>query len=300
MKYLPSLLLCGTLLFGSVTLSHAQSGALQRVLEEPSILGLDAERNWDAIIAEDAGQIIQIGRFHPQSLSINFDTRIEYNTNAELLGSGGDGDFLFIPALSVNYGVPLTDKFSFQASAAVESFLYTRFDENSFWGFTGVAQFRYDIAPEWPTLFIGTQPYHFNLVQGGGKLTQAVSLAVGLENGHFFNNYNTYLFYGYQYSRYYTSPSFDDRNSHRFLVGVSQRLVGPLSAQLFYSYQYTNFRNYARDDNRHLVGLNLIYEISPAWSARLTTSFVDNDSSLALASYQNFAVGVGGGFTFRF
>ena len=76
-------------------------------------------------------------------------------------------------------------------------------------------------------------------------------------------------------------------------MGVTQRLGFSLYAQLYYSYQYSDYTGVARHDSRNLAGLNFVYQISDRWSANVTTYLVDNDSSLARATYQTFGIGIG-------
>jgi hypothetical protein len=226
----------------------------------------------------------------------SFSTKVEYTSNALMLGNHGSGDVLWLPTLELGANIPISQKLDFDILGRAETIAYTRNSDRGFMGFSGAATLGYRYQPNWPRVYIGAEPYFYNsfsTFENERSTIDAVSVEAGIDHSIAINNGFTLLFGGYQYSQWFSSPSIDSRDQHRILVGVSQQLRTSLFAQLFYSFQYSHYHNLGRDDLRHVAGGSLIYLINDHWSANLSAGFADNDSNVNYGSYQEANVGFG-------
>lgn len=259
-------------------------------------------------VVEDLGDIRPLA---DQSIlrRIRFTSSLygEFVSNAQSIGSHDSPDFLLIPTVSASVEQPIGHGLSLDFTARSEAFIYARYDELSFWGFSGSIFGRYQPTKEWPTIYAGIEPYWYSSIRDGNRVSQittgsqisnAVAVSVGIEKDWAFNRDQTVLFVGYNFSDYFSSPSSDNRTSHRATVAVTHQIRPSLFGQLFYSYQYSDYLDIDRRDSRNFAGVNFIYQFDENWFARASAYFVDNDSSQSISSYQTLGVGLAVGYNF--
>jgi hypothetical protein len=284
----------------------SQTGAGERInanAKGSTFTGLSAAE--DALLEEDSGEII-ISTVaaktapKPKYFSVSFVNLIEYNSNALLSNVDQEGDVLFMPSLDFGYYRPLGAGFSVIAGANVNTTFYADFDENSYWGASGRVGADYRYNQVLPRVYAIFNPYYYQSYDTGDHLTEALAFSLGADNQHVFNQDRTAFFYGFDYSRFYTDPSFDDRESARATVGLTHSVFKHAFLQPFYTFQYSNYFNQPREDFRHAVGLAFIYDFTPWLSVRVYGNYAKNYSSLDSADYENFASGAGSGITVRF
>lgn len=241
-----------------------------------------------------------IGDIHPAAeagiLSYfhgNAQVRDTYTSNARLRGNHGSGDYLTIPTLEEGFTAPLGRGFDIDSIVRAESTIYSRFDERSFWGFSGQTNLGYRFRPTWPQAYIGTEQYYYQSFENGEKLASAVSAQAGLVQSVTLNRGKTLLFAGYNYAHYFAFPDLDTRNAHHLTLSLTHQLRPALYAQLFYQWQYSAYTQEDRDDSRNVAGLNFIYQFTPHLFGSLNSAFVDNNSSFSAASYQNVTTSAG-------
>src|SRR5438105_11174374 len=95
------------------------------------------------IPADTAAVIEDIGDLRPLSskpflsrLHIDAQTNGEFVSNAKLEGDHGSGDFLFLPTVTASFNQDLEQGFSLDMIVRAEAFIYSRFSNLSFWGFS--------------------------------------------------------------------------------------------------------------------------------------------------------------------
>jgi hypothetical protein len=125
----------------------------------------------------------------------------------------------------------------------------------------------------------------------GDRIASAIALSAGVDHGYFINHGRTLLFGGYKFSHFFADPTADNRDAHRLTIGLSHQFHPAFHGQLYYSYQYTEFLNFPRNDSRNVLGLNLVYQINQHVFTTLTGSLVDNESSRERARYHNALIG---------
>lgn len=256
--------------------------------------------NAGTILPQAAPVIEDLGDLRPlddkplmNRLHITATTKGEFVSNARLIGKHGSSDFLFMPSVTADFVQPLQHGFSLDLNARAESFMYARFNQYSFWGFSGAATVNYQYSEKWPVFYVSAEPYWYNSVTTGRQLGSAIAVSTGVERTWVCNRDRTVFFAGYNFSCFGASPSADNRNLHRATVGVTHQLRPAWYTQLYYSFQFSDFRGAGREDYRNLVGLNLVHTINANWSANISTTFVNNNSTNATATYQNFTAGAG-------
>jgi len=216
----------------------------------------------------------------------------EFTSNALLTGHNDSNDFVFLPVLDLGYTQPLGQQFSLDIAAKAELGLYSNHDERAFVGYSLKSTLDYHPRPNLPRLYVSVEPYRYDNIDVGDMITQAVGFAAGTDWGYAFNNGRSLFFTGYSFTSYVADPSIDTRNAHKIVVGVSHQFAQNLTGNLFYGWQYSDFTHFDRHDSKHLVGLNLIYQVNQDWFATVSGSFADNDSDVNTATYQS----VGGAF----
>ena len=242
---------------------------------------------------EDIGQLdASAGAFAASKFRTNVTVREQFTTNARLTGSHGSSDFIFLPTLEVGYATDLGKHFHFDLSGRLETAVYARFDQRSFYGYSAAATLDYRPAPTMPRLYIGAEPYRYIRYDTGDRITQAIGTSVGTDWGRSFNAGRSLFYAGYSFTSYFADPSVDDRQQHSIVLGLAHALTPRLTGQLYYSWQYSDF-DIDRRDSRHVVGGNLIYQLAAHWFANLTTTLVDVDSSQDASSYQSFGTALG-------
>ncbi len=218
---------------------------------------------------------------------LSASTRAQYTSNAILSGNHGSGDALFFPSIEAGMHTELPRGFSFDFAARIESGLYTRYDDRSFVGYSGMATLDWRPRPNVPRLYISAEPYRYDNFDIGGLLTQAVGFSIGTDYGIPFNQGNSAGFLGYSFTHYLSDPSIDSRNSNRVVAGIVHTLRPQLYAQAFYSFVYDEYTDFDRRDFRHIDGANLTWQLNRHLFATLSGSFIDNDSDQEHASYQS-------------
>lgn len=245
-------------------------------------------------VVEDLGDIRPLADkslFKKMRFSVSL--RGEYVSNALSAGNHGSGDFLLLPSINGAFDQPLGHGLSLSLNARIESFIYSRFDESSFWGIGGSAFLNYQPTKDSIRIYAGIEPSWYASIRSGDQLAEALALSAGVSKEWAFNRDQTIFFLGYNFSDHFSFPSADNRNSHRVTVGVTHQLRQSLHAHLYYSYQYSDYTSAPRQDSRNLVGLNFVYQFSNRWSGNASAYFVDNDSTTTRASYQTVGIGVG-------
>lgn len=247
-----------------------------------------------ASVIEDLGDIRPLAdKSLLQKLRVSVSLRGEYVSNALSVGNHGSGDFLILPSINASFDQPLAHGLSLAVNARIESFIYSRFDQSSFWGIGGSAFLNYQPTKDSIRIYAGLEPSWYASIRSGDQLAEALALSAGVQKEWAFNRDQTIFFVGYNFSDHFSFPTADNRNSHRVTVGVTHQLAQSLHAQIYYSYQYSDYTSAPRHDSRNLAGLNLVYQINNRWSGNASAYFVDNDSTAARASYQTVGLGLG-------
>jgi Putative beta-barrel porin 2 len=247
-----------------------------------------------ASVIEDLGDIRPLAdKSLLKRLRLTASTSTEFVSNALSVGNHGSGDFLLHPSISAAFDQPIDDAFSLSFNARSESFLYSKFDESSFWGFGGSVFLNYQPTKDSVRFCAGIEPYWYASVRTGDQLSEALGVSGGVQKEWTFNRDRTVFFIGYHFSRFFSFPAADDRNAHRVTVGLTHNISQSLYGQLYYSYQYSDYTGAPRHDSRNLVGLNLVHRINNRWSANATAYLVDNDSTASRATYQTAGTGLG-------
>jgi hypothetical protein len=273
-----------------------------------ALLGLSASRSLalettnqksSATVQEDIGDIRAAeGQDGKATFRGTAQVGSQFVTNGRLLGNHSGADVLFLPTLEGGVNVPLNKQFSLDVMARAETVLYSHYDENAFFGFSGMATLDYTYKDRWPRLYAGVEPYWYQSLDTGNRISAANGFLGGIEYSHPFNRGRTLAYCGYKFTTYCTAPSLDSRNQHTVIVGVARQFQPSLVGQIYYSYQYSDYYHIDRGDSRNIVGVTL----SKQWTGNFFTSFsaalVDNDSSQSLAQYQNFSSGLT--FTYHF
>ena len=224
---------------------------------------------------------------------MNVSGRGQYTSNALLNGSHGSGDFLFHPTVEVGYHTPLGKHFSFDLSGKIESAIFADHSDRSFVGYSALATLDYTYKPGVPRAYVTIEPYRYDAFDSGALATEAVGFTGGLDWGHGFNAGRSVVFLGSSYSYYLADPSIDSRASLRGVVGLAHQLRSNLTGQAYYAYQYSDYTDFGRQDSRHVVAGNLLYQFREHVFGSVNVSWVNNESSQDHASYQGVSAGLG-------
>jgi len=224
---------------------------------------------------------------------VNLSSRGQYTSNAALSGNHGSDDFLFLPTFEVGYHTPLGEHFSFDLSAKIESAIFGDRSDRSFVGYSALATLDYTYKPGAPRAYVTVEPYRYDSFESGQLETQAVGFTGGLDWGRGFNAGRSLFFVGSSYSYYLADPSIDSRASVRAVVGLAHQIRSKLTGQAYYAYQYTDYTDFGRYDNRNVLAGNLIYQFREHFFGTMSTTWVNNDSSQTHGSYQSVGVGLG-------
>ena len=224
---------------------------------------------------------------------VNVSGRGQYTSNAILSGNHGNGDFLFLPTIDVGYHTPLGKHFSFDLATKIESAIFADHSDRSFTGYSALATLDYTYKPGVPRAYVSVEPYRYDAFDSGELATEAVGFTGGLDWGHGFNAGRSVVFLGTSYSYYLADPSVDSRTALRGVVGLAHQLRSNLTGQAYYAYQYNDYTDFGRQDNRHVIAGNLLYQFSEHFFGSLNVSWVNNESSQDHASYQGFGAGLG-------
>ena len=282
---------------GLVQTAHSQGDRVIQITQVAQTVQGVTEQS--PAIIEDLGDIRPLAdKSFLQKLRITAALRTEFVSNALSVGNHGSGDFLLLPSVNAAFDQPLTDGLSLSFNARVESYIYAKFDQSSFWGFSGSTFLNYQPTRDSVRIYAGIEPYWYASVRSGNQLSEALGISAGIQKEWSFNRDQTVLFLGYNFSDYVSFPTADNRNAHRITVGVTHQIRPSLHGQLYYSYQYSDYTSAPRHDSRNLAGVNLVYRITNHWTGNATTYFVDNGSTAARASYQTVGFGVGVSYQF--
>ena len=224
---------------------------------------------------------------------VNVSGRGQYTSNAILSGNHGNGDFLFLPTIDVGYHTPLGKHFSFDLATKIESAIFADHGDRSFTGYSALATLDYTYKPGVPRAYVSVEPYRYDAFDSGELATEAVGFTGGLDWGHSFNAGRSVVFAGTSYSYYLADPSVDSRAALRAVIGLAHQIRSNLTGQAYYQYQYSDYTDFGRQDNRHVIAGNLLYQFSEHFFGSVNVSWVNNESSQDHASYQSFGAGLG-------
>ena len=252
-------------------------------------------------VRQSAAEIEDIGEidadqgaagFTRSKFRVGVTAREQFTTNAKLTGNHSSHDFVFLPTIDVGYSTELGEHFRFDISGKLETALYSRNDERSFYGYSAMATLDYRPAAHLPRIYVGAEPYRYVSYDTGDRITLALGLNVGTDWGKAFNSGRSLFFVGYTFTAFFADPSIDDRTQHSIVLGLAHAFNAQLTGQIYYSWQYSDF-DIDRTDSRHIVGGSLIYQFAEGWFGSATTSLVDTDSTVDRASYQSFGASLG-------
>lgn len=244
---------------------------------------------------EDIGELVETQGFNTlrEKLRFNITAREAYTTNARLEGSHSSSDAIFLPTIEAGFHTNLGKHFSFDLAVKVESGIYAKYDERDFAGYSAMATLDYRFKPGMPRIYTSIEPYRFDSFDTGDLISQAVGFTAGTDWGIPFNSGRTLGFVGYSFTDYLADPNIDSRLVNRALIGVAHKFRSNMTGTLYYLYQHSHFTDFDRDDSKHTIAGNLIYQFSENWFGSLTTSFVNNDSSQDRVSYETFSATLG-------
>ncbi len=225
-------------------------------------------------------------------------TEIQYTTNARLQGSHDSSDGVLLPTLRGGFAFPLGKGFSLDLLGRLDTAVFADNTDRSFWGASVASTVNWQHKSNWPRLYATAEPYYFQHYEDSRRDVGALGLTAGVEQNVVFNRGRTMVFGGYSFSHYFAYPSPDDRNTNRFIVGFNQQLITRAYVQLYYSFAYSAYEGFGRNDLRQIGGLNLTYEFTPQLFGSLNSAFVDNESNRSFADYQSLTVGAA--FSFQF
>jgi hypothetical protein len=244
---------------------------------------------------EDIGEINEdkgTAGFTKSKFRASVTAREQYTTNARLSGNHSSGDYIFLPTLDIGYSTDLGQYFHFDIAGKLESAIYGRYDDRSFYGYSALATLDFRPSENSPRLYVGAEPYRYVSYDTGDRITQALGLSVGTDWGRSFNAGRSLLYAGYSFTVFLADPDEDDRTQHTIVLGLAHSFTARLTGQIYYSWQYSDF-DIDRRDSRHIVGGSLIYQFADRWFGSATTSFVDSDSTQDRSSYQSFGASLG-------
>lgn len=265
-----------------------------RAAEDFSYKSSSRETRQSAEEIEDIGEISgDSGKgFARSKFRASVTAREQYTTNARLSGNHSSGDYVFLPTLDIGYSTDLGQYFHFDIGGKLESAIYGRYDDRSFYGYSAVATLDYRPNPNAPRLYVTAEPYRYVSYDTGDRITQALGVGVGTDWGKSFNDGRSLLYLGYNFMVFFADPGVDDRTQHTIVLGLAHAFTTRLTGQVYYSWQYSDF-DIDRRDSRHVLGGSLIYQFAEQWFGSATTSFVDNDSTQDRSSYQSFGASLG-------
>ena len=257
-------------------------------------------------VIEDLGEPQETNPYAPK-FSLNAGTQLQFVSNALQEGHNGSADFLFVPTLNISAVQPLPAGFSLDAIAQLDMVIYSRYSSLNFWGPSGSAHVNWQYKSWLPKVYFGTEPYDY---QGfdGTNVTAASTITTGIvQNFELGGDGRTQLTLAYKFSEYYAHPSYDNRSANLASVTINHNFTSALSAQAFYSYQYSyynnaqqtfdfstfSFNSYHRQDSRNIAGVSLVNRFNKNLTGNLSAAWVGNNSTASGFSYQNIIVSLG-------
>lgn len=99
-----------------------------------------------------------------------------------------------------------------------------------------------------------------------------------------------------------TNPSRLDRDEYGAHIGYTYQITDRLKAVLYYHYSHYDYDLAGREDDNHVLGAELYWQLSKSTRLQASFTYVDNDSNLPLgaADYDSVQGGFGIGFTKKF
>jgi len=225
--------------------------------------------------------------FHGQA---TFNT--QYVSNAPLYHSRDEADVLFAPAFEEGFTAPLNKYWKVNADVRLEDFTYASHQTLGFWGVSGDADIEYQYKPTYPRFYAGTEPYYYLSYANGDRLTSAIGPVGGVDESISINRGKTLLLLADHFGQYFASPGPDTRATNSVTVALTQQIKPDLYAQLYYQYQYSKYTVFDRDENRSVVGLSLIHQITPVTFLSVFVNYADNASNNSLAKYTTIDSGL--------
>lgn len=264
------------------------------------------ETGLPAGVIEDIGEPQEATLFSPK-FSLDAGTRLQFVSNALQQGHNGSADFLFLPYLNVGAVLLLPAGFSLDATAQLDTVIYSRYSSLNFWGPSGAAHLNWQYKSWLPVIYFGTEPYDY---QGydGSNVTAASTITTGITQSiQLGNDGRNQLTLGYKFSEYYAHPALDNRSANLATVAFNHNFTPSLSAQVFYSYQYSFYSNalqtldrhtftynsYHRQESRNIAGINLVQRFNKNLTGSLSGAWIGNNSTASGFSYQNIIVSIG-------
>jgi hypothetical protein len=229
----------------------------------------------------------------PSKFRASVNVKGEFTSNALLIGHNESNDFVFLPVLDLGYTQPINSKLSFDIDGKVELGLYSNHDERAFIGYDIKTTLDFHPAQNLPRWYVGIEPYRYDSLDLGERITQALGFTAGTDWGKSFNNGHDLFFTGYSFTAYIADPTIDTRNTHKVVVGLSHQFASNFTGNLFYAWMFNDFTHYDRHDSKQMVGLNLIYQLHRDWFTTLSGAFADNDSDVDTATYQSVSGSLG-------
>ena len=191
--------------------AHSQSDRVIQITQ--GVQTMQGVTAFSPAIIEDLGDLRPLAdKSFVEKLRITTSLRAEYVSNALSIGNHGSGDFLLVPSLNAAFDQPLSNGLSLSFNARAESYLYSKFDQASFWGFSGSAFLNWQPTRDSVRIYAGVEPYWYASVRTGAQLAEALGISAGVQKEWAFNRDQTVLFLGYHFSNYVSSPPADNRN----------------------------------------------------------------------------------------
>jgi len=224
---------------------------------------------------------------------------LEYQTNADLAGDGGESSFVWLPTVGASVLVDFDSPFSITSTVAAQAGKYTDVANQDFIGVNANFALNYELTTGL-VAYAGPELYDYKSLDGLGELSRGFAPGIGLRYSRKIIDSRTQLFGGVRYQHHYVSPSIGDRDVWSANVGVTRQLSDNFYAQGFFEYRYLNYSTGGREDRRNTFGAALVYV--PTAGLRMSTglTFVDNDSNNVAAEFKTYNIGLGSTLSWQF
>ncbi|MDX6767049.1 MAG: hypothetical protein SFU85_09680 [Candidatus Methylacidiphilales bacterium] len=256
------------------------------------------------VLREDGGVLAARQKWADFQVGLLQD--FQYDSNANFDGNGGDDSFSYSPTVFAGANARINNEWSVSGMSTWSSTWYDGVDGQDYWGATGSLLAHYRPRANWPEFFTGAEVDRYEAWNDSTEISKSISAVAGLRNNVQLGS-STGLFYQFRYAHRWSDPTLFNRDQLTVSLGLSQRLAKGLYLQPTYSFGYFAYENdfgpandVEREDLRHEFALSLVYRLTTYLSLRLSGSFVDNDSTLGTASYQNFSTGLNSGLVYNF
>lgn len=254
----------------------------------------------DEALLEDGGNPDELTRAERALRSrVSVTNDLVYQSNAELAGRGGEGDFVWFPSVGGTATYKVSDTLSLEGRAALQAGFYADLTELDFWGVSGEILGRRALAGNW-SVYGGLEAYDYQSLDDGDDLSRALAPAAGLSYLRYYAASRTYGFADIGVKHHYTDPASDERDEITASIGLTKQIGDKLYAQGFYEYRFANYEDGGREDHRNYLSAFLIYLFSDSVRGSVGISLVDNDSNRAGADYQSVNTGLGSSVSWDF